>query len=59
MGSIAKEAGTDVPHERIFNTDPILITQPGYVYIYLSNESPTTVEVEDRWDGSNIFFRPY
>jgi len=48
MGSIAKEAGTDVPHERIFNTDPILITQPGYVYIYLSNESPTTVEVEDR-----------
>jgi len=45
MGSIAKEAGTDVPHERIFNTDPILITQPGYVYIYLSNESPTTVEV--------------
>jgi len=34
-----------VPHERVFNTDPILITQPGYVYIYLSNESPTTVEV--------------
>jgi len=45
MGSTAKEAGTDVPHERVFNTDPILITQPGYVYIYLSNESPTTVEV--------------
>jgi len=45
MGSTAKEAGTDVPHERVFNTDPILITQPGYVYIYLSNESPTPVEV--------------
>jgi RHS repeat-associated protein len=45
MGSTAKEAGTDVPHVRVFNTDPISITQPGYVYIYLSNESPTTVEV--------------
>lgn len=40
-----KEAGTDVPHERVFNTSPITITQPGYVYIYLSNENPTPVEV--------------
>lgn len=41
----AKEAGTDVAHERIFNTSPITITQPGYVYIYLSNESTAPVEV--------------
>lgn len=41
----ARETGTDVPHERIFNTSPITITQPGYVYIYLSNESLTPVEV--------------
>jgi len=40
----AKEAGTDVPHEYIFSS-PITITQPGYVYIYLSNENATPVEV--------------
>ncbi len=39
-----KEAGTDVAHELV--TSPsITITQPGYVYVYLSNESATTVEV--------------
>lgn len=43
--TVAKETGTDIAHERIFNTSPITITQPGYVYIYLSNESTTPVEV--------------
>lgn len=43
--TVAKETGTDIDHERIFNTNPITITQPGYVYIYLSNESTTPVEV--------------
>jgi RHS repeat-associated protein len=41
----AKEAGSDVPHELLQMPAPITITQPGYVYIYLSNENPTLVEV--------------
>lgn len=40
-----KEAGTDVAHERVFNTNPIVIAEPGYVYIYVSNENTTLVEV--------------
>lgn len=40
--------GTDqtegIPHERLF-LDNILIKEPGYVYIYLSNENETPVEV--------------
>ncbi len=44
IGTVAKEAGTDVPHELIASPT-INITQPGYVYIYLSNENPTPVEV--------------
>jgi RHS repeat-associated protein len=39
----AKEAGTDVAHERVFSP-AITITQPGYVYIYLSNESAAPVD---------------
>jgi RHS repeat-associated protein len=38
-----KEAGSDVAHELVASPS-ITITQPGYVYIYLSNESATTVE---------------
>lgn len=41
----AKEAGTDVAHELIAMPAAITITQPGYMYIYLSNESSTLVEV--------------
>lgn len=40
-----KEAGTDVAHERVFNTNPIVIAEPGYVYIYVSNENTTLVDV--------------
>ncbi|HJW27722.1 MAG TPA: RHS repeat-associated core domain-containing protein, partial [Saprospiraceae bacterium] len=39
-----KEAGTDVPHEYV-SSPTFTITQPGYVYIYLSNENTTPVEV--------------
>ncbi|MFN9862284.1 MAG: hypothetical protein ACK55U_02635 [Bacteroidota bacterium] len=40
-----KEEGTDVAHERDFNTNPIVIAEPGYVYIYVSNENTTIVDV--------------
>jgi RHS repeat-associated protein len=40
-----KEAGTDVAHERVFNTNPIVVAEPGYVYIYVSNENTTLVDV--------------
>jgi RHS repeat-associated protein len=39
-----KEAGTDVAHELVASPN-ITITQPGYVYIYLSNENATPVDV--------------
>jgi RHS repeat-associated protein len=45
IGTTAKEAGSDVPHELLQMPAPITITQPGYVYIYLSNESLSPVEV--------------
>ena len=42
--TVGKENGTDVPHEYLTSGN-IAITQPGYVYIYLSNESASQVEV--------------
>jgi len=43
VSTTAKEDGTNVPHEHL--TTQVTITQPGYVYAYLSNENPTPVEV--------------
>jgi len=43
MTTIAREYGQDVAHEQLFGT--INITEPGYVYIYVSNEETTPVEV--------------
>jgi len=44
IGTSGKEAGSDVDHE-LLNSPAIAITEPGYVYIYLSNEETTPVEV--------------
>lgn len=44
MSTFGKEAGTDVAHERLFSPT-INITEPGYVYVYLSNEETTPVDV--------------
>ena len=44
MTTAAKEAGTDVPHEKLSSPD-IIIGEPGYMYVYLSNEETTAVEV--------------
>ncbi|MBI1767666.1 MAG: peptidoglycan DD-metalloendopeptidase family protein [Bacteroidetes bacterium] len=43
MTTAAKEDGTNVPHERL--AAQITITQPGYVYAYLSNEETTPKEI--------------
>jgi RHS repeat-associated protein len=42
--SAAATTGTDGPHEKVIMND-IQIREPGYVYIYLSNESTTPVDV--------------
>ncbi|MCH7403882.1 RHS repeat-associated core domain-containing protein [Belliella kenyensis] len=40
----ARETGSNVPHQYL-KSPQITIQQPGYVYIYFSNENPTPVEV--------------
>jgi RHS repeat-associated protein len=40
----AREFGQDVAHERLFSPE-VLITEPGFVYIFLSNEETTPLEV--------------
>lgn len=43
MSNIAQETGNDVAHEKLASS--LTITEPGYVYIYLSNEEASPVEV--------------
>jgi RHS repeat-associated protein len=42
--SAALESGQDVPHERLY-FDDVTAKEPGYMYIYLSNENDTPVDV--------------
>src|SRR5690606_30441083 len=44
LSGVLKEQGQDATHERLFSPE-ITITEPGYVYIYLSNEETAPVEV--------------
>jgi RHS repeat-associated protein len=39
MSSVAKEDGSDVAHELLSGT--VTITEPGYIYVFLSNEQGT------------------
>ncbi|MBT1697136.1 hypothetical protein KK083_09635 [Fulvivirgaceae bacterium PWU4] len=39
----AKETGTDIAHEKLFAQ--LNITEPGFIYAYLSNDNPTPIEV--------------
>jgi len=40
---VAKENGTNVPHERL--TEEVIVQQLGYAYIYLSNDNEQPLEV--------------
>ena len=44
VGTAAKEDGSGAPHQEL-NSQAYTITQPGYVYIWLSNEGEQPVEV--------------
>lgn len=43
MTTTAKESGSDVPHEKLTLTD--IVKEPGYVYVYLSNDNGSVVDV--------------
>jgi RHS repeat-associated protein len=43
ISTAAKETGADGPHERLFAE--VIAKKAGYLYIYLSNDNPTPVDV--------------
>jgi RHS repeat-associated protein len=44
VSALAREDGTNVSHERLAKATPLEINEPGYVYIYISNENDTPIE---------------
>jgi hypothetical protein len=44
LSTNTREFGQDLAHERLFSPE-VLITEPGYVYMFLSNEESTPIEV--------------
>jgi RHS repeat-associated protein len=53
MSDAAKEYGQDVTHEKL--ETEFAIHEPGYVYLYLSNENETPVEVYfDDWNITHV-----
>ena len=53
MSDAAKEYGQDVAHERLYSPE-VIIKEPGYVYIYLSNEEPEASPVEVYFDELKV-----
>jgi RHS repeat-associated protein len=51
MSSVAKEDGSDVAHELLSGT--VTITEPGYIYVFLSNEQGTN-PYEVYFDDFNV-----
>jgi RHS repeat-associated protein len=46
VSTSALETGSGVPHQRLFfEGNDIVVTRPGYIYIYLSNENAKIVDV--------------
>jgi RHS repeat-associated protein len=43
MSDVAKENGSDIAHEKL--SSQLIIKEPGYVYVYLSNEETTPLDV--------------
>jgi hypothetical protein len=53
MSTTPKEDGSNVPHEKL--SISFTVTEPGYVYLYLSNENDTPVEVYfDDWKITQV-----
>jgi uncharacterized protein YdaL len=52
MSEAAWEDGTNRPHERLYQE--VVAGEPGYFYIYLSNDSPQGMESEAFFDDFSV-----
>jgi len=48
----SRETGTDVAHDSL--VAQVIVKQPGYMYIYLSNEEPTSSPIEVYFDDFKV-----